>query len=147
GHVALYAKDPARMTDFYSDLFELTISARDKSDRITFMGIDPRSNHHDLSFCSNPGASHIAFYVDTLEEFRGFHQELRRRKIPIFNCQMVILGLRMDFPDPEGNIAEVVWLHGKCGKFPFFEKVDLDKMTDEEIYEIVDSMPLDERFN
>lgn len=147
GHVALYAKNPERMTEFYSDLFGFTVSAKDEANRIAFMGIDPRTNHHDLCFVSNPNVAHVCFYVDTLTEFRAFHNDLRQRKIPILNCQLVVLGLRMDFPDPEGNIAEVVWLHGKNGKFPFFQKVDLDRMTDEEIYQMIDAMPLDERFN
>ncbi len=144
GHVALYAKDVPRMTEFYRDLFDLTVSAQDKTGSITFLGVDPHANHHDIAFVSNRGVAHICFYVDSLSEFREFYAGLKSRNIPVLNCQMVMMGLRMDFHDPEGNLAEVVWPHGKCGHFPFFHKVDLDTMIDEDILRIVDKMPLEE---
>lgn len=145
GHVALYAKDVPRMTAFYNDLFDLTISDSDQSGRIAFLGIDPHKNHHDLAFVSNRGAAHVCFYVDTLAEFREFFADLKNRNIPVHTCQVVVFGLRLDFHDPEGNLAEVVWMHGKRGSFPFFKKVDLETMTDEDILRIVDEMPLKEQ--
>lgn len=144
GHVALYAKDPMHMTEFYCDLFDLKVSARDKSGKLAFLGIDPRTNHHDLAFVSRPGAAHISFYVASLAEFRAFHAALKARGIAVLNCQMVMLGLRMDFHDPEGNVAEVNWLHGRWGRFPFFRQVDLDTMSDADILRIVEDIPLEE---
>lgn len=144
GHVALYAKDPAKLTQFYGDLFNLKVSARNEQGTLAFLGIDPRTNHHDLAIVNNANAAHICFYVDTLAQFREFHADLKERDIRINVCQMVVLGLRMDFCDPEGNVAEVVWLHGKWGRFPFFKAVDLDVMSDEDILRIVDEMPLEE---
>jgi catechol 2,3-dioxygenase-like lactoylglutathione lyase family enzyme len=143
GHVAIYADDVPRMTEFYRELFDLTISARDESGRIAFLGLEPHKNHHDLAIVSKRSATHVCFYVDSLTEFREFYAGLRSRNIKVLTCQVVVFGVRMDFHDPEGNLAEVLWMHGKLGRWPFFKEVDLETMTDEDILRIVDEMPLE----
>lgn len=143
GHVALYAKDAPLLTEFYRDLFDLTVTARAKSGKLAFLAVDPAINHHDLAIVSSPGAEHIAFYVDTLDEFRAFHAQLKARQIPVLNCQMVMFAVRLDFRDPEGNIVEVIWPTGKWGRFPFFRAIDLDAMSNEDILRIVEEMPLE----
>lgn len=142
GHVAIYAQNVPLMTEFYRDLFDLTVSDRHESGHIAFLGLDPHKNHHDLSFVSNRGAAHVCFYVDSLAEFREFYAGLKARNIRVHTCQVVVFGLRMDFRDPEGNIAEVVWIHGKLGRWPFFKPLDLETMTDEDILHIVAEMPV-----
>ena len=145
GHVALHARDPQLLAAFYRDLFHLTVTARDKTGKMAFLAIDPSVNHHDLAIAAAPGSEHVAFYVDTLAEFRQFHATLRAKGIRILTCQIVMFALRMDFHDPEGNVTEIIWQHGKWGRFPFFHQVDLDTMTDEDILRVVDEMPLEEQ--
>lgn len=144
GHVVMYAQDVPRLTEFYRDLFGFIVSARDPNEKVSFLAIDPHNNHHDLGFVSGRGAGHISFYVDSLSEFRDFYAALKSRDIPILSCKMVVLGLLVNFKDPEGNTAEVLWRHGKWGRFPFHRKVNLDEMTDEDILRIVDEIPLEE---
>jgi catechol-2,3-dioxygenase len=133
GHIAIHARSPETLVQFYQDLLGMQVVGGDLGGHLTFLAIDAEANPHDLSIVANPRLAHTAFYVATLADLRAFHQMLKDRGIAPRVCQLVSIGVRLELLDPEGNVVELIWLHGRACRWPYFRDVDLDRHSDDDI--------------
>ena len=58
-------------------------------------------------FVTNPGANHIAFRVDTLEQLRVFYTRAKRQGLPIPYALDSGVAIGFFVRDPEGNAVEI----------------------------------------
>jgi catechol 2,3-dioxygenase len=110
GHVAITAGDPESAAEFYQELLDLRIVRQTSNplagDAVLLSG-DPDREDHELVFVNNPGAGHIAFRVDTLEQLRAFYTRAKRQGLPIPYALDSGVALGFFVRDPEGNAVEV----------------------------------------
>ena len=110
GHVAIAARDAERAAEFYRELLDLRIvrraSNRLAGDAVLLSG-DPVREDHELVFVTNPGASHIAFRVDTPEQLRAFYTRAKRQGLPIPYALDSGVAIGFFVRDPEGNTVEI----------------------------------------
>jgi catechol-2,3-dioxygenase len=110
GHVAITARDPERAAEFYRDLLDLRIVRQTSNplagDAVLLSG-DRGREDHELVFVNNPGAGHVAFRVDTLEQLRAFYTRAKRQRLPIPYALDSGVALGFFVRDPEGNAVEI----------------------------------------
>ncbi|MGH9142043.1 MAG: VOC family protein [Vicinamibacterales bacterium] len=132
GHVALFARDPKLVADFYARFLGLEKVAEvvtEQTGEMVLMRTKP-NGPPDLQLMSNPRGGHVAFQVETLAELRDLYALAPER-----GAQVVFSfdhGSTLSFyvHDPEGNTSEVFWATGRppgIGNRP----VDLAKSEDE----------------
>ena len=134
-HVALEAKDPAALAEFYRDVLGIPITGGSSSDNplgaSTFLSTRHDEEDHELVFFANPVFKHIAFRVAALADLRGCHRQIKERGIPIKLMFNHGCSLSFYFDDPEGNMIEVYWATGLHNWQPYADPIDLDAPEEE----------------
>ncbi len=142
-HVALSAKDPATLAQFYQEMFDMQLVGGTKTGSNTFVASHPHEENHDLAiFKDNPRAVHIGLRVDSPGELLAFYHEAKVRGLPILYTWNHGFALALYFPDPEGNLIEVYWATGREDyQPPYVEQLELEGQTEESLRQLVASMP------
>lgn len=112
GHVHLKVRNLDRSVEFYTDVFDLSVTERVQS-RYVFLSSDRR--HHQLALqavgeqASGPGAGvglyHAAFEVDTPNQLRALYERLTTHDVDITPVDHRI-SKALYFSDPSGNGLE-----------------------------------------
>jgi catechol-2,3-dioxygenase len=113
GHVALSARDPAALAEFYRDVLSLQVVPTETSDlgENVFLSSRPAESV-DLALFANPAYQHTAFEVRSLADLRAFHKRLLDRGVPVKMALNHGVSLSFYFDDPEGHLIEVYWSTG-----------------------------------
>jgi catechol-2,3-dioxygenase len=110
GHAAISVRDPGRLGDFYQELVGLRIVRRTTSpligDSVLLSGDQAREDH-ELVLLTNPGARHIAFRVNALEQLRAIYERAKRQGLAIEYALDSGIALGFFVRDPEGNAIEI----------------------------------------
>ena len=110
GHVAITAGDPESAAEFYQELLDLRIVRQTSNplagDAVLLSG-DPLREEHELAFVTNPGAGHIAFRVDNLEQLRATYARAKRKGLPIPYALDSGVAIGFFVRDPDGNAVEI----------------------------------------
>ena len=110
GHIAITARDPERAAGFYRELLDLRVVRRTSNpvagDAVLLSGDSVREDH-ELVFVSNPGAGHIAFRVDNLEQLRATYARAKRKGLPIPYALDSGVAIGFFVRDPDGNAVEI----------------------------------------
>jgi catechol-2,3-dioxygenase len=115
GHVALVARDPDGLADFYAGFLGLTkVAALDTEEtgRLLLMASRP-DDAPEFLLLSNPTARHVAFRVDTLAELRERYAAAGERSTQVLFSFDHGSTLSFYFLDPEGNPCELYWETGR----------------------------------
>jgi len=110
GHVALSARDPERVADFYRELLDLQIVRQTSNPLVgdaALLSGDPGREDHELVLVSNGNAQHIAFRVDTLEQLRTLYTRAKRHGLQIPYALDSGIAVGFFVRDPEGNAVEI----------------------------------------
>jgi catechol 2,3-dioxygenase-like lactoylglutathione lyase family enzyme len=138
GHVGLWAKDPARMAQFYREVLglQLTDTNEHPPRQLMYLSAKPETEHHHVLLIGPPPddrqLQHISFYVDSLAELRAFYQEFQARQVPIDVVLSHGNAIGIYFTDPDGNRCEVYWRTGREAHPPYSKPIDL-ALGDEEL--------------
>lgn len=119
-HAVLFVDDLDRAERFYSDVFGMTVAAREPRANAAFLRLPRSGNHHDLGlFGVGPGAApkqrgaiglyHLAWQVDTVDELADAQQVLAKAGAltgeSSHGATKSVYGA-----DPDGNEFEVMWM-------------------------------------
>jgi len=142
-HVALNAKDPTALANFYRDLFGMHIVGGAKVGSNAFVASNPREENHDIAFFKdNPNAAHLGLRVDSPSELLACYEEVKARGLHIFFTWNHGFALAIYFADPEGNVVEVYWPTGREDyQPPYVEQLHLEGQTEESLRALVAAMP------
>jgi len=115
GHIALAAKDPKALADFYERFLGLQRVGEAVTERTGAMVfLSTRlDGPPELQLMSNPEGGHVAFKVDSLAELRQLYGEAPQRGAGV--VMSLDHGPTFSFyvRDPEGNACEVYWETGR----------------------------------
>jgi catechol-2,3-dioxygenase len=114
GHVALSARDPATLSEFYRDVLGFQVVPTETSDlgESAFLSSHPVDASVDLVLFANPAFQHTAFEVGSLADLRAFHERVLRRGVQVKMALNHGVSLSFYFDDPEGHLVEVYWSTG-----------------------------------
>jgi catechol-2,3-dioxygenase len=114
GHVALNARNPAALADFYREVLGFQVVPTETSDlgENVFLSSHPAEVSVDLALFRNPAFQHTAFEVRSLADLRAFHKRLLGRGVPVKMALNHGVSLSFYFDDPEGHLIEVYWCTG-----------------------------------
>ena len=115
-HVAIVSADPNSLADWYTETLGLEVLSKDEESSTYFLGVPGGGIFEILPSNDRPrpeatdddvGIRHVAFTVD---EFEPTCEELRRRGIEFSRMAAGSPGETQMafFPDPEGNILQIV---------------------------------------
>ncbi len=140
-HFGIFAHDPARLVEFYTAVFGLTVTDRGRGRTfpvdLIFMSASP-DQHHQLVIAGGrpPDATfstvmQISFVVPSIQSMR----DIRKSALEHGATQMRGLNhgnaLSIYFSDPEGNTVEVYIDTPFYVAQPHGDPLDLDKSDDE----------------
>jgi catechol-2,3-dioxygenase len=114
GHVALNARDPAALAEFYREVLGFRVVPTETSDlgENVFLSSHPAEVSVDLALFRNPAYQHTAFEVCSLADLRAFHKRLLGRGVPVKMALNHGVSLSFYFDDPERHLIEVYWSTG-----------------------------------
>jgi catechol-2,3-dioxygenase len=114
GHVALSARDPAALAEFYRDVLRLQVVPTGTSHlgENVFLSSRPAEVSVDLTIFANPAFQHTAFEVRSLADLRAFYQRVVGRGVRVRLALNHGVSLSFYFHDPEGHLIEVYWSTG-----------------------------------
>ncbi|WP_219640466.1 VOC family protein [Cohnella sp. CFH 77786] len=136
-HVALHAKDPKSLSEFYNRVLGLETVGYSPNWTATFLRSRASEENHELAFVASAQIAHFAFKAATLGELKQLYAELTAAGIIVRATQIQAGSVAIFFADPEDNLIEVHWPTPLADrKPPFIHPVDLAK-TEEEIMEIL----------
>jgi catechol-2,3-dioxygenase len=118
-HAVLFVADLERAERFYTDVFGMTVAAREPRANAAFLRLPRSGNHHDLGlFGVGPAAParrggiglyHLAWQVDTIDELAEARDVLARAGAltgeSSHGATKSVYGA-----DPDGNEFEVMWM-------------------------------------
>src|SRR3954449_3671279 len=119
-HAVLFVADLERAERFYTEVFGMTVAAREPRANAAFLRLARSGNHHDLGlFGLGPeapakplrgiGLYHLAWQVDTIEELAAAEQALVESGAytgeSSHGATKSVYGA-----DPDGNEFEVMWM-------------------------------------
>jgi catechol-2,3-dioxygenase len=119
-HAVLFVEDLARAERFYTDVFGMTVAAREPRANAAFLRLPRSGNHHDLGlFGVGPaavpkvrggiGLYHLAWQVDTIDELAEAQHVLASAGAltgeSSHGATKSLYGA-----DPDGNEFEVMWM-------------------------------------
>jgi catechol-2,3-dioxygenase len=115
GHIALAAKDPTELADFYERFLGLQRvgeAVTERTGAMIFLSTEV-DGPPELQLMSNPEGGHVAFNVDSLAELRELYAEAPGRGARV--VMSLDHGSTFSFyiRDPEGNACEVYWETGR----------------------------------
>ncbi len=114
-HVAIYAKDTKKLSQWYADLFNGRV-VFDNGKGTVFVAFSDNSMiefclnsayNNEITMLEKPGIRHIAFYTDTFEESV---QKIKDANVKIIkDVPNIPSAVKiMFFRDPEGNILHLI---------------------------------------
>jgi catechol-2,3-dioxygenase len=105
GHVALNARDPATLAEFYREVlgFQVVPTETSHLGENVFLSSHPAEVSVDLALFRNPAFQHTAFEVRSLADLRAFHKRLLGRGVPVKIALNHGVSLSFYFDDPEGT--------------------------------------------
>jgi len=113
GHVALNARDPVALAEFYREVLGFQVVPTETSDLSESVFLSSRpAESVDLALFANPAYQHTAFEVRSLADLRAFHKRLLGRGVPVKMALNHGVSLSFYFDDPEGHLIEVYWSTG-----------------------------------
>jgi len=117
-HAVLFVTDTDRVTRFYTEVFGMTVAAREDRLGAVFLRTPRSGNHHDLGLfpidADGPrrrgvGLYHLAWQLDTIDELVEFRQRLidagARTGESSHGATKSVYGM-----DPDGNEFEIMWM-------------------------------------
>lgn len=116
-HAVLFVADPDRATRFYTEVFGLTVVAREERLGAVFLRSPRSGNHHDLGLfgtAAGPrrrgtGLYHLAWQLDTIDELVEFRRRLADAGAltgeSSHGATKSVYGV-----DPDGNEFEIMWM-------------------------------------
>jgi len=119
-HAVLFVADLDRAERFYTDVFGMTVAAREPRANAAFLRLPRSGNHHDLGlFGVGPGAAprrrggiglyHLAWQVDTIDELAAARDVLAAAGAltgeSSHGATKSVYGA-----DPDGNEFEIMWM-------------------------------------
>ena len=142
GHMALFAKDPAHLAEFYQSLFGMERVGNGPNDSSVFIGTPSDEENHELAFIHNAKAAHLGLKVSSPSDLLAYYQEVKVRGLQIVAVWNHGLTLAMYILDPEGNLVEIYWpTRRQDYQPPHFGSLDLEGQTEESLRKIVAEMP------
>jgi len=113
GHVALSARDPAALAEFYQAVLGFQVVPTETSDlgENVFLSSRPAESI-DLALFANPAYQHTAFEVRSLTDLRALYKRVLDRGVPVKMALNHGVSLSFYFDDPEGHLIEVFWSTG-----------------------------------
>ncbi|SFB34660.1 Glyoxalase/Bleomycin resistance protein/Dioxygenase superfamily protein [Collimonas sp. OK607] len=143
-HAVLYVADLERSISFYTDLFDMTVVAREPRANAAFLRLARSGNDHDLGLfgigaATTPkprravGLYHLAWQFDTIDELVGARQALQQSGTyagqSSHGTTKSIYGV-----DPDGNEFELMWMLPRDQWHLFEGAAHLDPLNlDEEV--------------
>ncbi|MFS0553750.1 VOC family protein [Brevibacillus sp. 179-C9.3 HS] len=128
GHISLYAHDVRRLASFYEIALELAVV--NLGDETASLAIDPQSSRHDLLILGNPHHVHLAFCVDTLNDFKDVWKKLTEHGILAHGPYVEREYASFSFLDPEGNHVEIIWAHQSEASDPQRRKISFRELEE-----------------
>ncbi len=119
-HAVLFVADLERAERFYTEVFGMVVTARERRANAAFLRLPRSGNHHDLGlFGVGPAASprrrggiglyHLAWQVDTIDELADARDVLAKAGAlggeSSHGATKSIYGT-----DPDGNEFEIMWM-------------------------------------
>ena len=136
GHFAVQVDDPEASAMFYTEFFGFSVVGRSSSPitgRMVLLTANRTEEDHVLQLLERREAEHVAFRVESLAELKAWHQEAKRKGIPI--AMSANPGTQVGFfvKDPaSGRFVEVYWPTGRTDIEASLTPIDLE-LPDEEI--------------
>ena len=114
GHVALSARDPVTLAEFYRDVLGFQLVPTETSDlgENVFLSSHSADAAVNLALFGNPAFQHTAFEVRSLADLRAFHRRVLDRNVRVKLALNHGVSLSFYFDDPEGHLIEVYWSTG-----------------------------------
>jgi len=134
GHVALPARDPAALSQFYGELLGLAPTMKGALPALgdfVFLSGQPARVFQELTFMTRPEARPVAFEVDSLAALRALHADATERGVRILVALDHRSSVSLMLVDPEGNNLEVYWLTGLQAETPSATPIDLGRPESE----------------
>jgi catechol 2,3-dioxygenase-like lactoylglutathione lyase family enzyme len=113
GHVALSARDPVALAEFYRDVLSLQVVPTETSDlgESAFLSSHPVDASVDLVLFANPAFQHTAFEAGSLADLRVFHQRILDRGVPVKMALNHGVTFSFYFEDPERALDRNLLVH------------------------------------
>ena len=129
GHVALSARDPVALAEFYRDVLGFQVVPTETSDlgENVFLSSHPAEVSVDLALFRNPAFQHTAFEARSLSDLRTFYQRVLDRSVPVKMALNHGVSLSFYFDDPEGHLIEVYWPTGVACLARHGDPIDLTR--------------------
>ena len=118
GHLVLRVRDLDRSEEFYTQVLELTVTARIPG-RMVFLSAREDSSHELALLALGPdapgpdphrvGLYHFAWEMASLEDLRKLYRRLQERGVPIVGVGDHGISLGVYFLDPDGNEMEAYY--------------------------------------
>lgn len=130
GHLAMPAKDPGALAQFYRDFLGLDITLEGSIPAMgdfVFLTDRPGEEIQTLALMTRSEGAHTAWRVESLSALKALYAEVRQRDIPIVFALNHGVTLSLYLRDPEGNSLEVFWPTGQAPDGMTAIPVDLDQ--------------------
>ncbi|WP_419873435.1 VOC family protein [Candidatus Pristimantibacillus sp. PTI5] len=108
-HITLYAHDVRRLAAFYEAALELERAEAPGEDGSAGLTIDSSSGRRELIIMNNPHHMHLAFCVETLNDFKAVWSQLKELGVFTQGPYWQQEGPSFSFFDPEGNHVQIIW--------------------------------------
>jgi catechol-2,3-dioxygenase len=135
GHVAVPAKDPRGLAEFYCRGLGLSVSMSGEIPQLgqfVFLGDRPDAPLPLLALQTNPAARHVAFEVESLAALQDWYARAKANGIAVEFALNHRCSLSLYLHDPEGNAVEVYWATGLKTDDAFVEPIALDDLEQPE---------------
>lgn len=147
-HMAIFVKDMAKMKEFYSSVFGLTVTDEGPHPMVpvdmVFLSASPTEHHQFVLISGRPDdvefniAQQMSFLVQSLGELRGMRDRITAAGLEVKRACTHGNAWSIYFDDPEGNQIEV-YVHSPWYiTQPHIHLIDLDQ-SDEEIMRLTEA--------
>ena len=134
GHVAIQVDDPEAAATFYVDLFGFQIVGRSSTPitgNMILLTSDRAEEDHVLQLIEKAAAEHVAFRVETLADLKYWHQEVKRKNIPVVMAANHGTQVGFFIKDSVGRFVEIYWPTGRTDIEASLTPIDLELSDDE----------------
>ena len=137
-HAVLFVSDLERSVRFYTELFDMSVVAREPRAKAAFLRLTRSGNHHDLGLfgvgtAGGPkrrgaiGLYHLAWQVDTIDELAAARASLLDTGAytgeSSHGATKSIYGA-----DPDGNEFEIMWMLPREAWGPYENAAPIDHL-------------------
>jgi catechol-2,3-dioxygenase len=134
GHVAIQVDDPEAAATFYADLFGFQIVGRSSTPitgSMVLLKRDRADEDQVLQLIEKAAAEHVAFRVETLADLKYWHQEVKRKNIPVVMAANHGTQVGFLIKDSAGRLIEIYWPTGRTDIEASLAPIDLELSDDE----------------